>query len=348
MATKTLTEAAIVGVFAQRSDAQRAVSALRQAGFGENEIGMVTQNREGAITTHDGDDNNAAEGAAVGAAAGVGVGALWALGIAAGMLPAIGPAIAGGLFASILTSAAGGAAVGGLVGALVGLGIPEDEAEFYESEVKAGRTIVTVKTDRRRPEAIDILQKHGASLRGTQTDGKGPHFATQNRFASSEATAYGRTDPHLKDTDACEIPSSAATSARRDQSTIHLKKEEVHPRKESHEAGEVRVRKDVVTEHKTFDVPVTKEEVVIERHPVSRKAGSGETVSPQGEIRVPLREEQVRVEKDTVVNEEVSIGKRAVTDTKHVAADAKREELHVEQKGKVVVKDAQKAKNPRP
>jgi uncharacterized protein (TIGR02271 family) len=347
MATKTATQAAIVGIFAERSDAQRAVSALRQAGFGENEIGMVTQNRDGAVTTRaDGDDNNAAEGAAIGAATGVGVGALWALGIAAGMLPAIGPAIAGGLFASILTSAAGAAAVGGLVGALVGLGIPEDEAEFYESEVKAGRTIVTVKTDRNRAAAIDILQQHGASLRGVGADSKGPHFAAQSRVASSES-ASARMDPHLKDTDACEVSSAEGAYRNRDTSKIMLKKEEVHPRKETHEAGEVRVRKDVVTEHKTFDVPVTKEEVVVERRQVSRKAGSGESVAPNEEIRIPLREEEVRIEKDTVVNEEVSIGKRAVTDTRHVAADAKREELHVEQKGRAVVKDT-KAKNPRP
>jgi uncharacterized protein (TIGR02271 family) len=344
MATKTLTEAAIVGVFAQRGDAQRAVSALRQAGFNENEIGMITQNKDGAVTTDHGDGNNAAEGAAVGVATGLGVGALWALGIAAGVLPAIGPAIAGGLFASILTSAAGGAAVGGLVGALVGLGIPEEEAEFYESEVKAGRTIVTVKTDQRREEAVHILRNHGASMHGARTDGKGPHFAAQNR-SSSEAMAAGRTDSHLKDTDACDVPSATASRGR-DASTIELKKEEVHPRKESHEAGEVRVRKDVVTEHKTFDVPVTKEEVVIERHPASRKAAGG-SVSAQEEIRIPLREEKVRIEKDTVVNEEVTIGKRAVTGTQHVSADANREELHVEQKGKVVVKDA-KTKNPRP
>jgi uncharacterized protein (TIGR02271 family) len=310
---------------------------------------MVTQNQEGKVTTHDGDGNNAAEGAAVGAAAGVGVGALWALGIAAGFLPAIGPAIAGGLFASILTSAAGAAAVGGLVGALVGLGIPEEEAEFYESEVKAGRTIVTVKTDQRRAEAIDILHKHGATMRGNRTDGKGPHFATptstQKPVGSSESMAHDRIDPHLKDTDACEVPSGATAMRGRDASTIELKKEEVRPRKESHEAGEVRIRKDVVTEHKTFDVPVTKEEIVVERRPASRKT-SGETVSAQEEIRMPLREERVRVEKDTVVNEEVSIGKRAVTETQHVAADAKREELHVEQTGKAVVKDA-KSKNPR-
>jgi uncharacterized protein (TIGR02271 family) len=211
--------------------------------------------------------------------------------------------------------------------------------------VKAGRTIVSVKTDHRRPEAIDILQRHGASMRGTGTDGKGPHFATQNRFDSSESTATARTDRHLKDTDACDVPAAAAATRGRDAS-IQLKKEEVHPRKESREAGEVRVRKDVVTEHKTFDVPVTKEEVVVERRQVARKAGSGESVSANEEIRIPLREEEVRIEKDTVVNEEVSIGKRAVTDTRHVAADAKREELHVEQKGRAVVKDA-KARNPR-
>jgi uncharacterized protein (TIGR02271 family) len=225
------------------------------------------------------------------------------------------------------------------------LGIPEDEAEFYESEVKAGRTIVTVKTDSRRAEAVDLLQKHGASLRSAGADAKRPHFAAQNRFAASESTATDRMDPHLKDTDACELPAAAAATRGRDAS-IELKKEEVHPRKEIREAGEVRVRKDVVTEHKTFDVPVTKEEVVVERRQVSRKAGSGESVSPNEEIRIPLREEEVRIEKDTVVNEEVSIGKRAVTDTRHVAADAKREELHVEQKGRAVVKDS-KAKNPR-
>jgi uncharacterized protein (TIGR02271 family) len=184
-------------------------------------------------------------------------------------------------------------------------------------------------------------------MRGARTDGTGPHFTAQNRFASSESAAYGQTDRHLKDTDACEMPSTAAAARNRDASTVQLKKEEVHPRKESHEAGEVRVRKDVVTEHKTFDVPVTKEEVVIERRPVSRKAGSGDLVSAQEEVRIPLREEEVRVEKDTVVKEEVSIGKRPVTETKHVAADAKREELHVERQGKAVVKESQKTKNPR-
>jgi uncharacterized protein (TIGR02271 family) len=319
------------------------VSQLRAAGFGENEIGLVTQNASGDGTVHhDGDGNNAAEGAAVGAATGMGVGALWALGIAAGVLPAIGPAIAGGIFASILASAAGGAAVGGLVGALVGLGIPEEEAEHYESEVKAGRTLVTVATTSRQVEATDILTRNGGSVRGAgASTSNTPHFQGKNRFASSDTKAFGHTGS-LKDTDACNVP----TARQADGSTIELKSEEVHARKSNDQVGEVRVHKDVVTEHKTIDVPVTREEIVVERRPASGKTASTTSVAPGQEIRIPVKEEKVHVEKDTVVNEEVSIGKRRVTNTERVGTDVKHEELRVEEQGHVSVKDSRNPKRP--
>jgi hypothetical protein len=96
----------------------------------------------------------------VGAAAGAGIGALWALGISAGFLPFIGPVISGGLLAAVLASAAGGAATAGLVGALVGLGIPEEDANFYESELKAGRTIVTVRAPDHSAEIHDIIHRN--------------------------------------------------------------------------------------------------------------------------------------------------------------------------------------------
>ncbi|MGH7129004.1 MAG: general stress protein, partial [Planctomycetaceae bacterium] len=80
----------------------------------------------------------------------------------AGLLPAIGPVIAGGLLMSILASAAGGAAAGGLVGALIGLGIPEEEARFYDTEFRAGRTVVTVQAGDRYDEAFAICNRRGA------------------------------------------------------------------------------------------------------------------------------------------------------------------------------------------
>ncbi|MCU1298812.1 MAG: hypothetical protein JWO91_3090 [Acidobacteriaceae bacterium] len=63
-------------------------------------------------------------------------------------------------------------------------------------------------------------------------------------------------------------------------------------------------------------MPVTREELVVERVPVSEEqaANAGEIGCDQ-EIRVPLSEERARVEKRPVVNEEVRIGKRPVETT---------------------------------
>src|SRR5690349_4084321 len=137
----------VVGVFSDHDDARKAIRALKDAGFSENQIGVASSNREG-LHRVDGDDageeSYAGEGAAAGLATGAGLGALWGLGILAGVLPAIGPAIAGGTLAALLSSAAVGAAAAGLAGTLVGMGISKEEAEYYEGEMHAGRTIVTV------------------------------------------------------------------------------------------------------------------------------------------------------------------------------------------------------------
>jgi hypothetical protein len=50
----------------------------------------------------------------------------------------------------------------GLAGALAGLGIPKEEAEFYEGELRTGRTIVTVTAPGHQQEAMAILRRHGA------------------------------------------------------------------------------------------------------------------------------------------------------------------------------------------
>ena len=56
------------------------------------------------------------------------------------------------------------------------------------------------------------------------------------------------------------------------------------------------------------------------------------------QIRIPVSEEQVRVSKDTVVTEEVKVGKRVVQDTERVSGQVRKEEIKVEQTGNVDVK----------
>lgn len=97
--------------------------------------------------------------------------------------------------------------------------------------------------------------------------------------------------------------------------------------------GEVKLRKDVITEKKTVEVPVTREELVIERTPASGEP-AGE-IGTDKEIRVPLSEERARVEKQPVVNEEVRVGKRQVQRTEHVSNSVRHEELRVDKEGEV-------------
>lgn len=162
-----------VGVFTEPTQAQQAIAELKRNGFTDNEIGVMSRHDETQIrgeTTVDDGGTKAEEGAMAGLAAGAGVGALWGLGILAGVIPGIGPAIAGGTLGVLLSSAAAGAATAGLAGALIGMGIPDEEAGYYEDEFKSGRTVVTVR-GARHAEASAILNRFGgydySSPRGT-------------------------------------------------------------------------------------------------------------------------------------------------------------------------------------
>jgi hypothetical protein len=156
----TTQRSTIIGVFEDPAHAQAAVSELRHIGFREDQIGVLSRGTDTKTAAKSEKGSHVAEGAGVGVAAGAGAGALWALGIAAGMLPAIGPVIAGGILASVLASAAGTAAAGGVIGALVGLGIPEEEAHYYEGEFKSGRTLVSIRADGRYDEALAVVRRH--------------------------------------------------------------------------------------------------------------------------------------------------------------------------------------------
>lgn len=117
---------------------------------------------------------------------------------------------------------------------------------------------------------------------------------------------------------------------------LRLREEQLHARKQNVQTGEVSLHKEVITENKTIEVPVTREEVVIERHPVQGGASGAVDASEIGEgetIRVPVMEEQVTLDKTAAVTEEVSIGKRQVQETRQVSGTVRHEEARIEQEG---------------
>jgi len=152
----------IVGVFERREDADSAVEDLRRAGVRDDDIGFAVRSGEVRDDASDIPGTAAGEGAATGMLTGGVLGGL--VGAAAsGLIPGFGPVIAAGILSTILGGAAVGAAAGGMLGALMGLGIPEDEARYYQGEFEAGRVIITVKADSKHDDEADrILRSHGA------------------------------------------------------------------------------------------------------------------------------------------------------------------------------------------
>jgi len=325
MTTKSGT---VVGVFHDRDYARQAVSLLRRAGFRDDQIGVIARDAsDRAVSEGDATGTKAEEGAIAGLATGAGLGALWGLGIAAGILPGIGPVIAGGTLAAILASAAAGAAAAGIAGALIGAGIPEEEAKEYEREFHSGRTLVVVKAAGREAEARSILDQARAGHAAAPSMQSSTTGAASTAAMSSAATRSGA---------ACDVGTTGKRSSENE--TIELREERLRVDKQPVETGEVRLRKEVVTEHRSIDVPVTREEVVIERHPVAGGQSTAASIGAGEEIRIPVREEQVRVEKQAVTKEEVSLSKRKMTDTKKVDEEVRREELRVDKTGNVNVR----------
>ena len=151
-------------------------------------------------------------------------------------------------------------------------------------------------------------------------------------MALAAAAGSERTEPiqtmqkrRLGNSEAFDTQSKSARTA--EGARIAVREEELQAHKQLVETGEVRIRKEVVTEHRTLEVPVQREEVVIER-----RTPTGEPVE---EIRIPVREEQVTVEKRPVVKEEVTVGKRVVQGTERVGGEVHKEVVRVEREGDV-------------
>jgi uncharacterized protein (TIGR02271 family) len=99
---------------------------------------------------------------------------------------------------------------------------------------------------------------------------------------------------------------------------------------QSREAGRARLRKHVVTEQQTVNVPVTREEVRVEREPITEgnvgQATSGADISEE-EHEVVLHEERPVVEKETVPVQRVRLGTEKVTEQESVTETVRKEEI---------------------
>ncbi|CEG28161.1 YsnF/AvaK domain-containing protein [Bacillus sp. B-jedd] len=190
---------------------------------------------------------------------------------------------------------------------LVGMGLGDSEAREYAGDLESGRIILFEDT----AGATGTYGYSGASISNTNN----------NLDTDTRAGLSGQT----LDTD--------------DERTLELREEELNVNKERVQTGEVEIHKDVVEEQKTIDVPVSRQEVYVDRRPVDGVRADAGTIGDDETIRVPIVEEKVEVTKKPVVNEELVIGKKEVQSTEQVVENVKREEAHIESDGDVDIDD---------
>lgn len=179
-------------------------------------------------------------------------------------------------------------------------------------------------------EPASPMTDPGSWATGGVTDLDAPTTAADT-FTSADTTqgyAAGTTQGYR----------TAEAGGTAEDETVRLQthEERLQARPVERQAGEIEVRKDVVEEVQTIEVPVRREEVHIERRPVTgadtmASSATSDTIGADAEtIRVPVMEEQVEVQKVVRPVEEVEISKRAVEETQQVSDTVRREELRVE------------------
>jgi len=117
-----------------------------------------------------------------------------------------------------------------------------------------------------------------------------------------------------------------------DELRIPVMEEELTATVRPQEAGAVRIEKDVLSEERTLDVPVTEERVRVERRVVDRPATAADATAFQEiVVDVPVMREAVDVQKEARVAEEVVVSKEAVQRTEQVRDTVRREEVKVDE-----------------
>ena len=179
---------------------------------------------------------------------------------------------------------------------------PQDRLAL-EHGFERGAAIVTVRAAARNADVRTLLEKCDALIVTGRYTGEPMRTVEPTSGATVRSTPFNPPSQALPD-------------------HVQLFGEVLRVRKEKVSTGEVHVRKEAVTHMETVQVPVTREQLVVER---PDGHGDGEDV-----IRVPLSEERVHIDKDTVLREEYKVGKREITQSESVTDSVRRERLLID------------------
>ena len=169
-----------------------------------------------------------------------------------------------------------------------------------------------------RTEGYDRAESHG------RTEGY------QGTTGYEQTTGYGETagtGRHVADDDRTR---TAGHTGQSGDGAMTRSEEQLRVGTETREAGRARLRKHVVTEHEQVTVPVSREEVTVEREPITdanRGDALGGPAISEAEHEVTLREERPVVDKEAVPVERVRLGTETRTDQETVGGEVRKEQI---------------------
>lgn len=188
----------VLGVFSDRSGAERAINQLEDNGFKTRDMSIIMKERGETESLARDTNSNVGGGAVAGATTGGIIGALAGLLVGVGTIaiPGIGGLLVAGPIAATLgltgaaattvSGAVTGVVAGGVIGGLIGLGVPEEQARVYEEKIKEGGILLAVPTEPGyETEAEEILDQCGADqIRSINfTGGTYEHAEDQGQYA---------------------------------------------------------------------------------------------------------------------------------------------------------------------
>jgi uncharacterized protein (TIGR02271 family) len=128
-----------------------------------------------------------------------------------------------------------------------------------------------------------------------------------------------------------ESEQNIAKQEESESTRVPLVEEKLNVSKREVTYKEATLIKEPVTETKTVEVPVTHEELIVERRPPTEATTSEKELKPpvtsREEIKIPLKKEEFEVKKEPYVKEEAVIKKKRVEERKTITEDLKSEKL---------------------
>jgi len=217
------------------------------------------------------------------------------------------------------------AVVSGIFGTRVSL-VPLAQAEFVGEDLRLPYDGEQLKTAPHHDPGRELSPSEEAELFRHYGFPYGDTGTSQSSGSTGDAqmTATGRAESASADRHGASGPTEDDAMTRSE--------ERLSAGTRTRETGRVRLRKHVVTEHQQVTVPVSHEEVVVEREPVGDASAAGDvapTISDE-EREVVLHEERPVVEKEAEVVERVRLGTRTVTGEETVSGEVRKEEIEVD------------------